>query len=188
MGGRRSRRARIGRLPGIAAVVSFLAFYAPVLICGRHGIWTKSPRSQYDMSKLKERVLMLPLTPSGKLDREALMRAPMPNNSGHQDHEPPATPLEQMLAAHWSNLLGLEQVGVNDDFFHLGGHSLMATRIIARVHSELGVRVPVRSLFSAPTIRQFARAIVQQIAERIKAAQSRVLVTKLEESILRTAA
>ncbi|HMJ42935.1 MAG TPA: amino acid adenylation domain-containing protein [Pseudolabrys sp.] len=130
----------------------------------------------------------LPLTPSGKLDREALMRAPMPNNSGHQDHEPPATPLEQMLAAHWSNLLGLEQVGVNDDFFHLGGHSLMATRIIARVHSELGVRVPVRSLFSAPTIRQFARAIVEQIAERIKAAQSEVLVTKLEESILRTAA
>jgi hypothetical protein len=91
-----------------------------------------------------------------------------------------------MLAAHWSNLLGLEQVGVNDDFFSLGGHSLMATRIIARVH--LGVRVPVRSLFSAPTIRQFARAIVQQIAERIKAAQSEVLVTKLEESILRTAA
>ncbi|MGY3621905.1 amino acid adenylation domain-containing protein [Bradyrhizobium sp. USDA 10063] len=129
----------------------------------------------------------LPLTPSGKLDREALMRVPMANNSQSEDCELPATPLEQMLAAYWSDLLGLEQVGVHDDFFHLGGHSLMATRIIARVYGELGLRVPVRSLFSAPTVRQFARTIVEQIAERIKAAQSEVLVTKLEESLLRYA-
>nr|WP_276553520.1 non-ribosomal peptide synthetase [Bradyrhizobium elkanii] len=129
----------------------------------------------------------LPLTPSGKLDREALMRAPMATDSGHDDCELPASPLERMLAAHWSELLGLEQVGVDDDFFHLGGHSLMATRIVARVYSELSLRVPVRSLFSAPTIRQFARAIVEQIAERIKTAQSEVLVTKLQESLLRHA-
>jgi acyl-coenzyme A synthetase/AMP-(fatty) acid ligase len=130
----------------------------------------------------------LPLTPSGKLDRERLMHAPVTNNGGQEVHEPPATPLEQMLAAHWASLLGLEQVNVHDDFFRLGGHSLMATRIIARVYGELGLRVPVRSLFSAPTVRQFARAIVEQIADQVKAAQSEVLVTKLEESILRTAA
>ncbi|TYO64150.1 amino acid adenylation domain-containing protein [Bradyrhizobium hipponense] len=129
----------------------------------------------------------LPLTPSGKLDREALMRAPMAGNREDDDREAAATPLEQMLAAYWSELLGLEQVGVDDDFFRLGGHSLMATRIIARVYSELGLRVPVRSLFSAPTVRQFASTIVEQIAERIKAAQSEVLMTKLEESLLRHA-
>jgi amino acid adenylation domain-containing protein len=130
----------------------------------------------------------LPLTPSGKLDRERLMHAPVTNNGGQEVHEPPATPLEQMLAEHWAGLLGLAQVNVHDDFFRLGGHSLMATRIIARVYGELGLRVPVRSLFSAPTVRQFARAIVEQIADQVKAAQSEVLVTKLEESILRTAA
>ncbi|MGY4299249.1 hypothetical protein ACVWXN_007344 [Bradyrhizobium sp. i1.4.4] len=107
----------------------------------------------------------LPLTRSGKLDREPLMRAPIASNGERDDREALASPLEQMLTTYWSELLGPEQVGVNDDFFLLGGHSLMATRIIARVYSRLPLRV---------TVREFARTIVEQIAERFRTAQSEV--------------
>ncbi|HKY31335.1 MAG TPA: amino acid adenylation domain-containing protein, partial [Candidatus Polarisedimenticolia bacterium] len=97
----------------------------------------------------------LPLTANGKIDRRALasLAAPPP---AARARVLPRTPMEEALAAVWREVLGLEEVGVTDGFFDLGGHSLMATRIIARLRSALGVEVPLRLLFESPTIEGLA--------------------------------
>lgn len=80
-----------------------------------------------------------------------------PDQSGALD--PPATDVERRLAAIWSELTGVANIGVHDDFFDLGGHSLLATRVLARVSATLGVRMTLRDIFLAPTIRRLAERI-----------------------------
>ena len=100
----------------------------------------------------------LPLTPSGKVDRRLL--ADMPGQeAAHGPIEAPATATERTIAAIWRELLGLEEVGASAGFFEIGGHSLLAAQVIARVRDRLGVDVPVRTLFAAPTLREFARVV-----------------------------
>jgi amino acid adenylation domain-containing protein len=99
----------------------------------------------------------LPLSGSGKIDRLALTQlqaAPLPAVTSY---EPPADATEALLAALWADVLHVERVGRYDDFFVLGGHSLTATKVVARVNDRLGVRVSVRHLFDAPTIAAFAQ-------------------------------
>ncbi|MET0396875.1 MAG: amino acid adenylation domain-containing protein [Longimicrobiaceae bacterium] len=96
----------------------------------------------------------LPLTPGGKLDRRSL---PAPEAGiAAAEYVPPRTPDEERLAAIFAEVLGVERVGAGDHFFDLGGHSLLATRVVARVHREMGVEVPVRVLFEAPTVAALA--------------------------------
>jgi amino acid adenylation domain-containing protein len=96
----------------------------------------------------------LPLTPSGKLDRRAL---PAPElGAGEDGYVAPRTAEEAALAAIWAELLRVERVGVHDSFFELGGHSLLATRVVSRVRRELGVELPLRALFEAPTLEALA--------------------------------
>ena len=75
------------------------------------------------------------------------------------DHESPTTDIEKSLAKIWTELMGVTNIGVHDDFFELGGHSLMATRVIARASVALGVRLKLRDIFDAPTIRQLGERI-----------------------------
>jgi NADP-dependent 3-hydroxy acid dehydrogenase YdfG/acyl carrier protein len=77
--------------------------------------------------------------------------------------EPPADEIERHLAAIWFTLLGVEHIGRNDDFFDLGGHSLMATRVMARVADTLGAKLTMRDVFEAPRLRDLASKITQQI-------------------------
>ncbi|MGH9932415.1 MAG: alpha/beta fold hydrolase, partial [Pyrinomonadaceae bacterium] len=105
-----------------------------------------------------------PLTASGKLNRSAL---PSPEDSGPQqngnDLEAVAkTPLEQTLARIWSELLDAKAIGINDNFFELGGHSLLAVRLFAQIEKRLSKRLPLATLFQAPTVAQLAALIERE--------------------------
>ncbi len=99
----------------------------------------------------------LPLTANGKVDRAALPE-PRIETAGF---EAPRTPAEQIVAGIWAELLGAERVGRGDDFFVLGGHSLLAARALARVREALGVDLPLRALFEAPTPAALAQAAAE---------------------------
>ncbi|MFY9291195.1 MAG: non-ribosomal peptide synthetase, partial [Methylorubrum rhodinum] len=97
----------------------------------------------------------LPLTPNGKIDRAALPRPEAVAASGAE----PEGETETALAAIWADLLGLPRIARDDHFFRLGGHSLTATRMVARIETELGRLVPLKTVFEAPTLRGFAAAV-----------------------------
>ncbi len=97
----------------------------------------------------------LPLAPSGKVDRRALPRPEWGAAAGKG--RPPEGAAEELLAGFWRELLDVETVGAEDSFFELGGHSLLATQLVARVRAELGVELPVRRVFEAPTLAGLAR-------------------------------
>ncbi|HEY2740521.1 MAG TPA: amino acid adenylation domain-containing protein, partial [Thermoanaerobaculia bacterium] len=105
----------------------------------------------------------LPLTASGKLDRQAL---PGPDLATAGALVAPRTSAEEKLAAIWIDLLKVERVGVTDSFFELGGHSLLATQVISRTRSAFRVDVPLRRLFETPTIEGLAAAVARARAER----------------------
>ncbi|HKI01525.1 MAG TPA: amino acid adenylation domain-containing protein, partial [Thermoanaerobaculia bacterium] len=101
----------------------------------------------------------LPVTATGKVDRRALAASDAEGLAPQVAFAAPATPVEEILAARWAELLGRERVGAGDDFFALGGHSLLATRLATRVKEDFGVELPVSAVFEAPTIRAQARRI-----------------------------
>ena len=101
----------------------------------------------------------LPLTPNGKVDRRAL---PAPDQSRPELENPfvaPRTPVEELLAKIWAEVLKLEKVGIHDNFFDLGGHSLLATQVVSRLHEVLHVEIPLRSIFENPTVAGLAGRI-----------------------------
>jgi len=97
-----------------------------------------------------------PLTPNGKIDRNAL---PVPQSQITQTYVPPESDTEKTLAAIWEDILSTGQVGIDDDFFDLGGHSLLATQLISRIRDGLGVSLPLNALFETPTVRGLAQAV-----------------------------
>jgi acyl carrier protein len=117
----------------------------------------------------------LPLTPNGKTDRRAL---PAPGDTGSHQRTivAPRNEIEEAIAGLWQDALGLERVGVTDSFFDLGGHSLVAASLLSMLHQAFRVKLPMRTLFAGPTVRQLASAIceieeqpgrVQQIARTL---------------------
>ena len=99
----------------------------------------------------------LPLNPNGKLDRS---RLPAPVAApASATVSAPRTPLEQLLTTVWQDVLDLPTIGIHDNFFMLGGHSLRATQVVARLRDRLNYNVPVRWLFEHPTIAALAAAL-----------------------------
>ncbi|HEV2757814.1 MAG TPA: amino acid adenylation domain-containing protein, partial [Actinomycetota bacterium] len=108
----------------------------------------------------------LPLTPAGKLDRAAL---PAPDGRPELGvaYAAPRTPEEEVLAEIWCEVLGLERVGIHDDFFQLGGHSLIATQVVSRVRDALSVELPLRALFESPTVAGLAAHVMHGEAREL---------------------
>ena len=106
----------------------------------------------------------LPLTPNGKLDRDALPEPVFGSVAGAA----PRTPYEEKLAGLFAEVLCLEQVGVEDSFFDLGGHSLTATRLLSRIRSVLGVELELSDVFDTPTVAGLAARLDQLPAARMR--------------------
>jgi acyl carrier protein len=123
----------------------------------------------------------LPLTASGKIDRRNL---PDPDQSRPEQESsfvPPRTPIEELLAQIWGELLKLEKVGIHDNFFELGGHSLLLTQVANRIQEAFMVLLPLRVLFDAPTIADLSAAIAAAQLEQEDAAEVARLVEDLKQ-------
>jgi amino acid adenylation domain-containing protein len=107
----------------------------------------------------------LPRTPTGKLDRKALPPPDHGQRTIQESFVAPRTVIEKSLAEICAELLKIDKVGVHDNFFDLGLHSLSATQLVSRVRTRLHVKVPLRYIFEAPTIAGFASLIEKLVQE-----------------------
>jgi amino acid adenylation domain-containing protein len=124
----------------------------------------------------------LPLTHNGKIDRGQLPAPDATNVIQDEETEAPRTVVEQRLAAIIANLLRRKRVGVNENFFFLGGHSLLGTQLIARVWDAFGVELPLRTIFDSPTARQLAQEIEDRIVAKIAAMSDEEAQSALHEA------
>jgi amino acid adenylation domain-containing protein/non-ribosomal peptide synthase protein (TIGR01720 family) len=97
----------------------------------------------------------MPLTPTGKTDRRALL-ALIPVHNREHDYKAPVTPLQESLCAIWEEILQRNPIGIEDNFFEIGGHSLKGMRLISAIERELGKRISLRDIFSHTTVSQQA--------------------------------
>ncbi len=100
-----------------------------------------------------------PLTPNGKVDREAL---PVPEANVTRPVAGFVSPdgsVEELVASVWTTVLGLDRIGARDNFFEIGGHSLLATQVVSRLREAFGVGIPLRAIFEAPTVAELAERI-----------------------------
>ncbi len=133
----------------------------------RAGLAAKLP--VYMVPEVYVRLDAFPLGASGKIDRRALP-SPSDTDLRRREYEAPRTPTEQQLAAIWREVLDLQRVGLHDDFFGLGGQSLLAVQVISRLPQVFGLELPLRAVFDRPTIAELAahidaaRATLQLVA------------------------
>jgi amino acid adenylation domain-containing protein len=105
----------------------------------------------------------LPLGASGKVDRQALPAPATHLRESGAEFVAPRTPLEELVAEIWGEVLGADRVGIHDNFWDLGGHSLLATKVLARINEGLDIELPLRSLFKSPTVVSFTAAIGESL-------------------------
>jgi len=125
--------------------------------------WLRKTLPEYMIPSAFVMLAAMPRTPAGKLDRR---RLPAPDDARpalDNSYVAPKNSIEEKVVKIWENVLGLKQVGIDDAFFDLGGHSLAATRIISRIVMELKVELPITFLLDSPTVAEMAAAIAENI-------------------------
>jgi acyl carrier protein len=145
-------------------VAYFVAGREPVPGAGELRDFLKARLPAYMVPSDYVALAAIPLTTSGKLDAAAL---PRPEEQGESRYAPPQTEVEEMLIQIWEEMLHRERIGVDDNLFDLGGHSLLLPQLLSRIEQTLQLELPLRILFEAPTVAQLAvvveRAVLAQI-------------------------
>jgi amino acid adenylation domain-containing protein len=127
-------------------------------------------------------VAAFPTTANGKLDRRALPAPDGARPSLEREYEAPATPVEEMLAAIWAEVLGVEQVGRHDDFFDLGGHSLLAVKMISQVQEHFDVGLALHVVFEHSTMGELAAVTSEALLDAAGEDELSALLTEIEEA------
>jgi amino acid adenylation domain-containing protein len=122
------------------------------------------------------RIDQLPLAASGKVDRKALPTPELDRQALGSEYVAPRSGLERTIASVWTELLGVNEVGIHDDFFAIGGHSLLATQVVSRLCSRCQVELPLRALFEASTIAGLTLRI-EELRSRSRAHLAPPMVT-----------
>jgi acyl carrier protein len=161
-----------------------IAYFAPRSHCsptiGSLRDFLKAKLPDYMVPSMFVALTEFPLTGTGKVDRRAL---PEPGNSRPPIDTPyvaPRTPMEQQVGQIWSETLSLDQVGIHDNFFDLGGHSLAATRVVSQVIKHFQVDLPLGALFEAPTVAEMAVVIAGHQEKKLGAEELNRILTELE--------
>ena len=160
---------------------------------------TLSPEANVTAPSLRERLLQtlpdymvpstfvvldaIPLTSNGKVDRRALPEPSATNTLREEEYIAPRTLVEERLAALIAPLLHVERVGVNDNFFLLGGHSLLGTQLINRIGTTFGVNLPLLSLFDNPTLAGMASEVERLILAKIESGEVKDLQPETESAV-----
>ncbi len=122
----------------------------------------------------------LPLTPTGKVDRNALQELSSDRPNIGTEYVDPRTPTEGILAEIWGTVLSLDRIGVLDNFFDLGGHSLAATRVVSHVIRQFQIDVPLQWLFESPTIADMAAVIASHQGKALDTQRLNSMLAELE--------
>jgi mycobactin peptide synthetase MbtE len=120
----------------------------------------------------------IPITAHGKIDRAAL---PQPQITAGAEYRDPTTPTERRIAALFSTLLGHDRVGVDDSFFDLGGHSLVATKLVTAIRSDCDVELGIRDVFELATVGLLAERVDQLSSGELKRSRPKLIATTHDE-------
>jgi nonribosomal peptide synthetase DhbF len=118
----------------------------------------------------------MPLTPNNKVDLRAL---PVPETASLTTYRAPQTYTQQTLAEIWQDTLGIPQVGLDDNFFHLGGHSLRAVPLIAAISTQFGIDLGVQDVFEAPVLSDLAVRVEEHMVRAISPEDMAALLAEI---------
>jgi acyl carrier protein len=123
----------------------------------------------------------IPLSANGKVDRNSLPDPDSGNLAASTDFVEPRTELEELLVNIWKDVVGIDRIGIHDNFFDLGGHSLLVTQVVSRIRDALDIELPVRAVFESPTVAELAVAVVQAQAQQTDADMLEEMLAELEQ-------
>ncbi|HEY0083939.1 MAG TPA: AMP-binding protein [Pyrinomonadaceae bacterium] len=126
--------------------------------------YLKETLPEYMIPAAFVQLVEMPLTPNGKVDRRALPAPEQTRRGMDETYIAPRTPVEETLAQIWADVLNVERVGIYDNFFSVGGHSLLMTQVVSRIRETFGVELPMQSFFQEPMVADLAIKITQMRA------------------------
>jgi amino acid adenylation domain-containing protein len=142
-------------------LVSYVVLDSPDDGTGELWEWLRVKLPAYMLPKALQRINKIPTTGNGKVDRDALPEASPESAGANASYVPARSPVEQKIAALWADVLQVGRVGVRDNFFDLGGHSLLLARLRDAIHTELGSKLSMVDMFTFPTVE----AMTQRLSE-----------------------